>query len=102
MSTTHPTYPAHESADFATASAAPPAAPRAAPLVNKEDFARRWEFASFLEMFEASKSVGEAGGVKKWLLTALRGGKWLLWNDGEMETAQDFDSRDAALSNLPR
>ncbi|MGI8980298.1 MAG: hypothetical protein ACR2FY_13815 [Pirellulaceae bacterium] len=75
---------------------------RAAGPVTKEDFARRWGFASFLEMFEASKPSGPAGVKGKWLVTALRGGKWLLWNDGQMESAQEFESRDAALAYVPQ
>lgn len=70
------------------------------PLSTKEEFARNWKFASFLEMFEATTPVGNAGGKKKWLLTALRGGQWLLWNDAEIHAAQAFDSRDEALQRL--
>ena len=92
----------HQSADFATPK---PRAGAAAPVgeaINKEDFARRHGFASFLEMFEASQSVGNAGGKKKWLLTSLRGGKWLLWNEGELESAREYDSREDALPSVPR
>ena len=68
-------HPPHTSADFGVKAA--PDSPQAAsepatPLSTKEDFARRWKFASFLEMFEATAPVGNAGGKKKWLLTALR------------------------------
>jgi len=87
----------HTSADFATPTGSPKSA--ASPL-TKEDFARRWGFASFLEMFEASTPVGDAGGKKKWLLTALRGGKFLLWNDGEIGSAQEFESREEALARI--
>ena len=69
-------------------------------LSPKEAFARRWKFGSYLEMFEASKPEGNAGGKKKWLLTALLGGKWLLWNDAETDAAQVFNSREDALQNL--
>lgn len=132
MPISHPVYPSHTSADFATPATPPPALPpsaapklpaekllalsgspdqakqavdaavreRAAGPVTQEDFARRWGFASFLEMFEASKPSGQAGDKEKWLLTALRGGKWLLWNDGQMESAQEFDSRDKALAHV--
>jgi len=100
---THPrAAPPHRSADFATqANQAIEAAAneRAAPL-TKDDFARRWGFASFLEIFEASRPVGNAGGKKKWLLTALREGKFLLWNDAEIGGAQEFDSRDEALASI--
>ena len=75
---------------------------QAAPPLTQEDFARRWGFASFLELFEASKSVGSAEGKKKWLLTALRGGKWLLWNDGDLSSAREFDSREEALPHVHR
>jgi hypothetical protein len=133
MATTHPVYPDHKSADFATSAAPPPptkkddpkspartlidaagspdqakqavdeaAREQAAPPLTEEDFARRWGFASFLEMFEASKAVGAAGDAKKWLLTALRGGKWLLWNDGDLSSAREFDSREDALPQVPR
>jgi hypothetical protein len=74
---------------------------RAAPPLTKEEFARRWGFASFLEMFEASTPVGDTGENKKWLLTALRGGKFLLWNDGAIGSAQEFESREVALAQLP-
>jgi hypothetical protein len=86
------------SADFATPTGSPKSA---APPLTKEDFARRWGFASFLEMFEASTPVGDAGGQKKWLLTALRGGKYLRWNDGEIGSAQEFESREEALARMP-
>jgi len=132
MSTTHPAYPDHKSADFATPAAPPPArkdGPKSqartlidaagspdqakqavdeaareqtAPPLTEEDFARRWGFASFLEMFEASKAVGAAGDARKWLLTALRGGKWLLWKDGDLSSAREFDSREDALPQVPR
>ena len=71
-----------------------------APL-TKEDFARRWGFASFLEMFEASQPLAAAEGTKKWCVTALRGGKWLLWNDGDMEVAREFDSLEEAKRHVP-
>ena len=86
------------SADFATPTGSPEGA---APPLTKEDFARRWGFASFLEMFEASTPVGKADGKKKWLLTALRGGEFLLWNDGMIGAAQKFKSRDEALARIP-
>src|SRR5437762_14285956 len=95
---TNPAHPAHASADFATPTASPE---RAVLPLTKEDFARRWGFASFLEMFEASTPVGDAGGKKKWLLTTLRGGKFLLWNDGEIGSAQEFKSREEALTRIP-
>ena len=88
----------HASVDFATPTGFPKSA---APPLTKEDFARRWGFASFLEMFEASTPVGDAGGKKKWLLTSLRGGKFLLWNDGEIGAAQEFKSRAEALARIP-
>jgi hypothetical protein len=99
MKTTSST-PRHKSADFATTK--PPPQPDSNAPLNKEDFARNWGFASFLELFEASQPVGDAGGKKKWLITALRGGKWLLWNEGQMEAARQFDSREDALPAVPR
>ncbi len=69
---------------------------QAAAPITKDDFARRWGFATFLEMFEASKPLGIAGGKKKWLATSLRGGKWLLWNDADMSSAREFDSLEEA------
>lgn len=69
------------------------------PPLTKDDFARQHGFATFLEMFEASQPVGGAGGQKKWLLTAKRGGKWLLWVDGSL-SAREFLSRDEALSQV--
>ena len=88
----------HASVDFATPTGSPKSA---APALTKEDFARRWGFASFLEMFEASTPAGKADGKKKWLLTALRGGKFLRWNDGEIGSAQEFESREEALAQIP-
>lgn len=94
----------HTSADFATKPAAVDSAEvtndAANPPIGKEEFARHWKFASFLEMFEATTPIGNAGGKKKWLLTALRGGKWLLWNEVEPNSAQTFDSRDVAIEWL--
>jgi len=98
MSTNQSVNPSTTSADFATPTGSPE---RAVPPLTKEDFARRWGFTSFLEMFEASTPVGKADGKKKWLLTALRGGKFLLWNDGEIGSAQEFESRDKALARIP-
>ena len=72
-----------------------------APL-TKDDFARRWGFATFLELFEASKPLGRAEGTKKWLATSLRGGKWLLWNDADMQSAREFDSLDEAKKHVPQ
>ena len=72
------------------------------PLSTKEEFARRWQFASFLEMFEATTPIGNVGGKKKWLLTALRAGKWLLWNDADIDSAQAFDARDEAIHGINR
>jgi hypothetical protein len=97
MSTALPSAQSHKSADFAPSQPPPPQAP-----LNKEDFARHWGFASFLELFEASKPVGDAGGKQRWLLTALRGGKWLLWNEAEMASARLFESREEALPNVPQ
>jgi len=91
--------PPHTSADFAMPTASPA---RAVPPLTKEEFARRWGFASFLEMFEASTPVGDAGGKKKWLVTALRGGRFLLWNDGEIGSAQEFESREEALTRIDK
>ena len=69
---------------------------QASPPITKEDFARRWGFASFLEMFEASKPLGPAEENEKWCVTALRGGKWLLWNDADMNSAREYDSLEEA------
>ena len=94
----------HTSADFevkaATAERPKVASEPVTPLSSKEEFARHWKFASFLEMFEATTPIGNAGGKKKWLLTALRGGKWLLWNDAEIDSSQAFDSRDEAIRKI--
>jgi hypothetical protein len=96
--------PSRTSADFAAKAAPddlpPPAGETVVPLSTKEEFARHWKFASFLEMFEATTPIGNAGGKKKWLLTALRGGKWLLWNDAEIDLAQAFDSRNEAIHRI--
>jgi len=51
-------------------------------------------------MFEASKPEGNAGGKKKWLVTPLRGGKWLLWNDASIDDAQVVDSRNDAIRKI--
>lgn len=90
--------PSHAAADFLTSMS--PADASTAPLSPKENFARRWNFGSFLEMFESSTPVGNAGGKKKWLLTSLRGGNWLLWNEVEIEAAQVFVSREEALRQM--
>jgi len=74
---------------------------QAAAPITKDDFARRWGFATFLEMFEASKPLGTAEGKKKWLATSLRGGKWLLWNDADMRSAREFDSLEEAKQHAP-
>ena len=97
MPTNPSVNPPNASADFAT----PTGSPEGAAPLTRDDFARRWGFASSLEMFEASTPVGKADGKKKWLLTALRGGEFLLWNDGMIGAAQKFKSREEALARIP-
>jgi hypothetical protein len=99
MPTSLSVNPPHASVDFATPTGSPKSP---APPLTKQNFARRWGFASFLEMFEASRPVGNAGGKKKWLLTALRGGKLLCWNDGEIGSAQEVESREEALARIDK
>lgn len=74
---------------------------QAPPPMTKEDFARRWGFASFLELFEASRPLAASEGTKKWCVTGLRGGKWLLWNDADMSSAREFDSLEEAQRQAP-
>lgn len=64
-----------------------------------DKFAIQWGFDSYLSLFEATTPLASVGG-KSWCLTAIRGGRWLLWNDADL-VATVHASREDAEGQLP-
>jgi hypothetical protein len=52
-------------------------------------------FASFLELFEASTPVPTDSG-RVWHITPTQGGKWIAWNEAELNALHTFASREEA------
>jgi len=68
------------------------AAGRPAQSTSQSDaFARRWNFDSYLEMFEASKPLSSTDG-KHWLVTNTGGDRWIVWNDEDLTAAYTVGS----------
>jgi hypothetical protein len=78
------------------ASQPPPAA-----ASDKDAFARRHGFMSYLEMFEASTVIHPADG-KNWCVTALPAGKWALWNEQDLRIHSIHLSFDEARNSAPQ
>jgi hypothetical protein len=74
---------------------------QAPPASAKDKFARELGFTSYLELFEASTPVRTAEG-KNWLMTALPGGKWTVWNESDLRGEGEFDSMDQARARVPQ
>jgi len=101
-----------EAVDFRTApanrSSMQPASPAKAvdaaskpqPAADKDEFARRLGFTSYLDLFEASTPAGTAEG-KNWFITALSGGRWVVWNDENLTASDSFASLEDARRHLP-
>lgn len=67
---------------------------------DKNAFARRHGFKSYLELFEASSVVRSANG-KNWCVTALPAGKWALWNEQDLRIHSIHLSFDEASGGVP-
>lgn len=67
---------------------------------TQDEFARRWGFRSYLELFEASTRVHAAEG-KNWLATAVPDGGWIVWNDSDLRADATYATRDEATSQVP-
>jgi hypothetical protein len=61
------------------------------PTSQKDAFAQRWNFGSYLEIFEASKPLATTDG-KHWLTTNTGGDRWIVWNDEDLTAAYTVGS----------
>jgi len=66
---------------------------------EKDAYAARLGFESFLALFENSTPVPSDDG-RTWRAAALPGGKWAVWNEQELETGQRFTSREDAVGSV--
>jgi len=66
---------------------------------QNDAFGKRWGFISYLEMFEASKPLGESDG-KHWLVTNVGREQWIVWNDEDLEVAHTFQSLEEAKQQM--
>lgn len=66
---------------------------------QNDAFAKRWGFASYLEMFEASKPLRLLAG-KNWLVTHIGGDQWIIWNDQDLEVVQTVKSFQVAQNHI--
>lgn len=71
-----------------------------APAASKEDLAKQLGFVSYLELFEASTPVKDAGG-RPWFLTPDRSGSWFLWNEEDL-TPGRYATREESLVEIGR
>jgi hypothetical protein len=71
----------------------------AQPPSQKDSFARRWNFGSYLEMFEASKPLSTVDG-KHWLATNTGDDHWIVWNDEDLTAAYTVGSVEEAQELL--
>jgi hypothetical protein len=67
---------------------------------SKDHFARNHGFKSYLDLFEASTTMAQCDG-KNWFVTALPGGKWIMWNDRDLDTHRSFDTFEEACAQVP-
>jgi hypothetical protein len=74
---------------------------QALPPKNKDELARRLGYVSFLALFEASMPVATGKG-KHWCVTPLEKGRWVAWNDEDLEPREEFDSLEEALAGVRR
>jgi hypothetical protein len=61
------------------------------PTSQNDAFAKRWGFASYLEMFEASKALGEVDG-KNCLVTHVGSDQWIVWSDHDLTVSHTYKS----------
>jgi hypothetical protein len=66
----------------------------AKPTTSNDAFATRYGFASYLEIFEASKPLALVDG-KNWFATHA-GEQWIVWNDEDLEIVQTVKTLDEA------
>jgi hypothetical protein len=66
----------------------------------KDRLARNHGFNSYLELFEASTTMSQSDG-KNWFVTAVPGGKWIMWNDRDLEAHRSFDTFEEACAQVP-
>lgn len=74
--------------------------PAVGPSSDKDAFARKSGFTSYLDLFEASTPAGTLEG-RNWFLTALPGSGWIAWNDAELTANGPFNSPEEARRHLP-
>jgi len=67
----------------------------AQPSRQNDAFADQWGFASYLDMFEASKSIGETA-EGNWLVTNVGHDQWILWNELTLYVAHTAKSLEEA------
>jgi hypothetical protein len=67
---------------------------------DKDAFARRHGFTSYLELFEASSVVRSVDG-KNWCVTALPGNQWMLWNERDLNSQTMHASLEKAQRSIP-
>jgi hypothetical protein len=79
---------------------APHAASRPHAESGKDQFARQHGFRSYLELFEASTSMSQSGG-KNWFVTGLPSGKWICWNEQNLEANHTFSTFEEACACVP-
>jgi hypothetical protein len=61
------------------------------PKSRHDKFAREWGFASYLSLLQCSMSIS-ATHEKNWCVTAVSGGRWIMWNDEDLEAIEHFRS----------
>lgn len=65
------------------------------PIGAKDEFARQWGFASYLELFEDSKPMASPKSGH-WMVTALHNGRWIVWNADDFSMVQEYPTLDEA------
>jgi hypothetical protein len=70
-----------------------------AVTARQDAFGKRNGFASYLEMFEASKPLGESDD-KDFLITNVGPEQWIVWNDENLEVVRTFKSLEEAKQQM--
>ena len=68
---------------------------------TRDELATCWGFVSYLEMFETS-TVHEARDGGHWCMTAVPGGKWIVWSEADRSVIREFASSEAAQAEIER
>lgn len=66
-----------------------------AMTLDKDEFARRYGFQSYLDFFEASAPAQSNDGAN-WFVTAVLAGRWIVWNSQELPAVKEFASAEEA------